>query len=86
MFTIEFEPVGRRGEFAGDQSLLECAHQLSVDIVSVCGGGGSCERCKVQIINGQVSKITLEEEAALTGRELGQGYRLALPDLSAPGC
>src|SRR6266496_4385210 len=25
MFTIDFEPVGRRGECANDQSLLDCA-------------------------------------------------------------
>jgi len=77
LFTVDFEPVGRRGEFNGDQSLLDCARQLSVDLVSVCGGIGSCERCKVQVIAGQASKMTLEEEGALTEDELKQGYRLA---------
>jgi uncharacterized 2Fe-2S/4Fe-4S cluster protein (DUF4445 family) len=62
-FSIDFEPVGRRGEFSGDQSLLECARNLSVDLVSICGGTGSCEHCKVQVIAGKVSKPTLEEEA-----------------------
>jgi uncharacterized 2Fe-2S/4Fe-4S cluster protein (DUF4445 family) len=77
LFTVDFEPIGRRGAFSGDQSLLDCARQLSVDLVSVCGGIGSCERCKVQVIAGQVSKMTLEEESALTQDELGKGYRLA---------
>ena len=77
MYTIDFEPVGRRGEFSGDQSLLECARQLSVDLVSICGGVGSCDRCRVQVIAGKVSKPTLEEEAELGVDELGQGYRLA---------
>ena len=77
MFTIDFEPIGRRGECAGDQSLLDCARQLSVDIVSICGGIGNCERCKVQIVAGQVSKPSLEEEASLTQDEIKQGYRLA---------
>ena len=77
MFNIDFEPIGRRGEFPGDRSFLECARQLSVDIVSICGGGGSCARCKVQIVEGQVSKISVEEESALTTIELEQGYRLA---------
>ncbi|MEW5829822.1 MAG: 2Fe-2S iron-sulfur cluster-binding protein, partial [Chloroflexota bacterium] len=77
MFTIDFEPVGRRGSCASDQSLLDCARQLSVDLVSICGGIGSCERCKVQVIAGQVSKLTLEEEGALTADELERGYRLA---------
>ncbi len=77
LFIIDFEPVGRRGQFTGDHSLLDCARQLNVDLVSICGGIGSCERCKVQIISGQVSRPTLEEEAALTTSEVEQGYRLA---------
>ena len=77
MYTIDFEPVGRRGQFSGDQNLLECARQLSVDLVSICGGVGSCDHCKVQVIAGKVSKPTLEEEAELGADELAQGYRLA---------
>jgi uncharacterized 2Fe-2S/4Fe-4S cluster protein (DUF4445 family) len=77
MFNIDFQPIGRRGECASDQSLLDCARQLSVDIVSICGGIGSCDRCKVQVIEGKVSKPTLEEQAELPAHELAQGYRLA---------
>jgi len=76
-YSIEFEPVGRRGECADSQSLLDCARQLSVDIISVCGGVGVCERCKVQVVSGQVSAATLDESAALGERELQLGYRLA---------
>ena len=77
MFTIDFEPIGRRGECTSDQSLLDCARQLNVDIVSICGGIGNCERCKVQVVSGKVSKPTLEEEASLTKDEITTGYRLA---------
>ena len=77
MFTVDFEPIGRRGEFSSDQTLLECARQLSVDIVSICGGDGSCERCKVQLVDGQLSPLTLTEEAVLTTSEQKQGFRLA---------
>ena len=77
LFTIDFQPVGRRGECASDQSLLDCARQLSVDIVSICGGIGNCDRCKVQIIAGKVSKLTFEEQTELPPHELVQGYRLA---------
>jgi len=77
LFTIDFEPIGRRGACAGDQSLLDCARRLSVDLVSLCGGIGNCERCKIQVVAGQISKPSLEEEAALTQSELAQGFRLA---------
>ena len=77
MFTIDFEPVGRRGKCSEDQSLLECARQLNVDIVSICGGSGSCKRCKVQIISGEVTDLTQEDRSAFTEREVEQNYRLA---------
>jgi uncharacterized 2Fe-2S/4Fe-4S cluster protein (DUF4445 family) len=77
VFNIDFEPVGRRGACASEQSLLEIARELNVDLVSICGGIGNCERCKVQVIAGQVSKPTLEEQASLSKSELEKGYRLA---------
>lgn len=77
LFNIDFEPIGRRGQCKVTQSLLESARQLNVDIVSICGGIGSCDRCKIQVVAGMVSKPTLEEEAELSAQELAQGYRLA---------
>lgn len=82
MYTIDFEPIGRRGQYSSDQSLLESARQLDVDIVSICGGVGTCGRCKVQIINGSVSQPTLDEQGELSSRELEQGYRLACQTFS----
>jgi len=81
MFTIDFEPIGRRGLCKPGQSLLESARYLNVDLISICGGVGSCGQCKVQIISGKVSKPTLEEEAELSARQLEQGYRLACQTL-----
>ncbi len=77
MFTIDFEPIGRRGPCPADQSLLESARQLNVEIISICGGVGSCGQCKIQVIAGQVTPHTFDEEAELSARELEQGYRLA---------
>lgn len=77
MYKVIFEPVGSRGAFSGENTLLDCARSLGVDIVSFCGGVGSCERCKVQVIDGRVTELTLREKEALTPDELSQGYRLA---------
>jgi uncharacterized 2Fe-2S/4Fe-4S cluster protein (DUF4445 family) len=77
LFLVDFEPVGRRGQCSDEQSLLECARQLNVDLVSLCGGVSSCGRCKVQIISGVVSPLTSEEKSALTESEMKQDYRLA---------
>lgn len=40
LYHIDFEPVGRRGECSNEQSLVESSRQLSVDLVSICGGDG----------------------------------------------
>lgn len=74
---IHFEPVGRRGDCPADQSLLACARELGVELVSVCGGAGTCGRCKVKLVTGELSDSTPSERAALTEQELSDGYRLA---------
>jgi len=48
-----------------------------VDLVSLCGGIGSCGRCRIQIITGEVTEATPNEEEVLTAEELEAGYRLA---------
>ena len=76
-YTIEFEPVGRRGACPDHQSLLEAARQLGVDLVSLCGGEGTCGRCKVQVLSGRVTPLTDAERAALTRQEQQADFRLA---------
>jgi uncharacterized 2Fe-2S/4Fe-4S cluster protein (DUF4445 family) len=76
-YHIDFEPVGRRGQCTAKQSLLECAHQLGVELVSLCGGKGTCGRCKVQVLSGKHTQPTSDEREALSPSELEQGYRLA---------
>jgi uncharacterized 2Fe-2S/4Fe-4S cluster protein (DUF4445 family) len=75
--TIDFEPVGRRGECQRKESLLACARRLGVGISSVCGGKGTCHSCKVQVLSGTVSKPTSNEREAFTSQELKEGWRLA---------
>ena len=76
-YHIDFEPVGRRGQCTAKQSLLECAHQLGVELVSLCGGKGTCGRCKVQVLSGKHTQPTSDEREALSPSELERGYRLA---------
>jgi uncharacterized 2Fe-2S/4Fe-4S cluster protein (DUF4445 family) len=75
--VIEFEPIGRRGECPEDESLLDSARRLDVDIVRLCNGAGTCGRCKVQIVTGEVSPVSVKEKELLTAKELERNYRLA---------
>jgi len=85
-FTIDFEPVGRRGECQKNESLLACARQLGVGISSICGGEGICHSCKVQILSGTVSKLTPNEHEAFTSQELKDGWRLACQAYPTSNC
>lgn len=75
--TIDFEPIGRRGECRKNESLLSCARRLGVGISSICGGKGTCHSCKVQVLSGTVSKPTSNELEAFSSQELKEGWRLA---------
>jgi len=86
LYHVDFEPVGRRGQCPTDQSLLDCARQLGVDLVNVCGGTGTCGRCKVQILPGHVSEPTSNERRLLTRKELAEGYRLACQTYPLSDC
>ena len=76
-FSVDFQPVGRRGECRKNESLLACARRLGVGINSICGGKGICHSCKAQIVAGTVSKPTRNEREAFSSQELKEGWRLA---------
>jgi uncharacterized 2Fe-2S/4Fe-4S cluster protein (DUF4445 family) len=83
---IDFEPVGRRGECRAGDSLLECARHLGVDLVSLCGGNGTCGRCIVQIMEGHVSEPVPGEGKFLSASQLAMGYRLACQAIPMGDC
>ena len=83
---IDFEPIGRRGECQGNESLLTCAHHLGVGISSICGGRGTCRSCKVQVLSGTVSEPTSSDREAFTPEELKEGWRLACQTYPAQDC
>jgi uncharacterized 2Fe-2S/4Fe-4S cluster protein (DUF4445 family) len=76
-YIIDFEPIGRRVDIAPGESLLEAARSAGVELVSICGGKGSCGGCRVRVMGGKLSSPTLEEESVFTPIELEEGYRLA---------
>ena len=76
-YTVDFEPIGRRVDISPGESLLEAAHSAGVELVSICGGKGSCDGCRVRVMSGKLSSPTFEEKSFFTPIELEDGYRLA---------
>lgn len=57
---VNFQPSGRRGEVDGGITLLDAARLLGVDIESICGGKGTCGKCKVRIEEGYFEKDAMD--------------------------
>ena len=76
-FIIDFEPIGRRSSALPGETLLTAAQNTGVELVSLCGGVGACDSCKVRVASGDVGRPTLEEEAIFSEEEIGAGWRLA---------
>jgi len=57
---VIFQPSGRRGEVAEGKTLLQSAQKLGVDLESICGGKGTCGKCKVRVEEGFFSKDAIE--------------------------
>ncbi len=77
LYKIHFEPLDRCGDCPADRSLLQAAQDLEIDLVSLCGGLGTCHRCKLQVLTGLVSPPTENEKSTLLPQEIKDGYRLA---------
>ncbi len=76
-YKIKFEPLGLSGRCRADESLLACAQSAGIGIISLCGGKGNCQSCRIQIVEGTFSKPTASELKAYSRQEIREGWRLA---------
>lgn len=58
------------------KSLLAALQESGIFISAVCGGRGTCGKCRVKILSGYFSP-TEEEKKFFSEKELEEGYRLA---------
>jgi uncharacterized 2Fe-2S/4Fe-4S cluster protein (DUF4445 family) len=76
-FTVTVQPQDLRLDSRGDDDLLTTLHNAGIDMESICGGEGTCGKCRIRILEGNVTDPTSEEEEHLSGEQLNQGERLA---------
>ncbi len=86
---VVFQPCGVRGKVEDGTTILEASRHLGADIESVCGGKGTCGKCKVRIekgyfakygISSKISSVAIIDEANhkfLSETQLRQHYRMA---------
>jgi uncharacterized 2Fe-2S/4Fe-4S cluster protein (DUF4445 family) len=73
---VVFQPWGRTVHVLPGSILLEAAARAGVVLETPCGGGGTCGKCKVKILEGAES-CRGEESNVITSEMLEEGYRLA---------
>ncbi|HTS03759.1 MAG TPA: 2Fe-2S iron-sulfur cluster-binding protein [Thermoanaerobaculia bacterium] len=75
MPKIVFLNEGRRADVAAGTTVLEAAEALRVPIGRVCGGGGTCSTCRVEVAAGAENLSPIQENEI--AYELGANVRLA---------
>ena len=73
---VTFQPAGRSFAVAAGETLFEIAAEAGVEVDTVCGGNGSCGKCKVRF-EADAPIPSPVDYMHLTGAEIGQGFRLS---------
>ena len=57
---VVFTPSGKRGNIPEGKSVLDAARMLGVDLDTVCGGRGICDRCQIDQSVGDFAKFGIQ--------------------------
>ncbi|MEM7196486.1 MAG: ASKHA domain-containing protein [Pseudomonadota bacterium] len=72
---VVFTPSGKRGQIQVGKSVLEAAQQLGVDLDTVCGGRGICDRCQIDQSIGEFAKFGIHsDESSLSERSESEEF------------
>ena len=71
---VTFLPTGKTISLASGSTLLEAAQKADVHLNASCNGKGSCGKCKLVVVSGQVETPSTP---LLTAKEEERGYVLA---------
>jgi len=73
---LKFEPSGQEVRVPPGVSVFDAASWNGLAIDSTCGGHGTCKKCKIQILEGEVPISNLDIRA-FSSEQLADGWRLA---------
>lgn len=74
--TVNFTPSGQEVRVPPGVSVFDAASWNGLAIDSTCGGHGTCKKCKIQVVEGDVP-ISRLDIRAFTPDQLNEGWRLA---------
>jgi uncharacterized 2Fe-2S/4Fe-4S cluster protein (DUF4445 family) len=73
---VTYRPFDRATRVPEGTTLFNAAHWIGLPIESTCGGRGTCGKCKVRVLEGDV-EIAPADRRWFTEQELAEGWRLA---------
>ncbi len=74
---VKFQPSGKSADAPEGASLLDAALSAGEPIYAACGGKGVCGKCRVSLVEGNLSPATEAEHGSLGPGALAEGMRLA---------
>src|SRR3954449_9212432 len=74
--TLRFQPDGAEVRVPDGTPIFDAASWNGIAIDSTCGGHGTCKKCKVRVVEGDVP-ISPVDPRAFSPDELRDGWRLA---------
>lgn len=77
MPVIKVNPLGKMFEYQAGSTLLELLLEQKCFVDNPCNGKGVCGKCRVKILNGNVSEPCATELKLLSEAELKAGVRLS---------
>jgi len=82
---VTFKPGNRSVYVLSDTSILEAAGRAGIVITSPCGGQGTCGKCRIHIIEENISTNSIEEKI-LSKEDISSGIRLACQSKITSAC
>ncbi|HET8823181.1 MAG TPA: ASKHA domain-containing protein [Thermoleophilaceae bacterium] len=73
---VRFEPEGQEVRVPSGTPVFDAASWNGIAIDSTCGGHGTCKKCKVRVVEGELPVSSVDPRAFSTD-ELNDGWRLA---------
>jgi uncharacterized 2Fe-2S/4Fe-4S cluster protein (DUF4445 family) len=75
--TVTFEPSGTAIDIEEGKTLLDAAQAAGIPMGAVCGGRGTCGKCRVRIADGAAPPVSEAEKQILSPAAVRGGERLA---------
>ncbi len=73
---VTFRPFDKVTRVPEGTTLFNAAHWIGLPIESTCGGRGTCGKCKVQVLSGEV-EVAPADRRWFSDAQLAEGWRLA---------